>query len=81
MQKRESALSFILAAEDEEPLKSLLMEISNRPFSKIQNGDKRKVKLSFYRWLRGEFKVYSTIKGNTRTEKFISLWLGSKENE
>ena len=42
MQKRESALSFILAAEDEEPLKSLLMEISNRPFSKIQNGDKRK---------------------------------------
>ena len=41
---------------------------------KAQNGDKRKVKLSFYRWLRGEFKVYSTIKGNTRTEKFISLF-------
>ena len=41
---------------------------------KAQTGDKRKVKLSFYRWLRGEFKVYTTIKGNPRTEKFISLF-------
>ena len=41
---------------------------------KSQQGDKRKVKLSFYRWLRGEFKVNSTIKGNPRTEKFLSLF-------
>ena len=41
---------------------------------KAQKGDKRKVKLSFYRWLRGEFKVYTTIKGNPRTEKFISIF-------
>tara|TARA_Y100000766_G_scaffold72263_1_gene60743 strand:+ start:3198 stop:5504 length:2307 start_codon:yes stop_codon:yes gene_type:complete len=41
---------------------------------KAQTGDKRKVKLSFYRWLRGEFKVYTTIKGNPRTEKFISIF-------
>ena len=41
---------------------------------KAQNGSKRKVKLSFYRWLRGEFKVYTTIKGNPRTEKFISIF-------
>ena len=41
---------------------------------KAQRGDKRKVKLSFYRWLRGEFKVYTTIKGNPRTEKFISIF-------
>ena len=41
---------------------------------KAQSGDKRKVKLSFYRWLRSEFKVYTTIKGNPRTEKFISIF-------
>ena len=41
---------------------------------KAQSGDKRRVKLSFYRWLRGEFKVYTTIKGNPRTEKFISIF-------
>ena len=41
---------------------------------KAQSGDKRRVKLSFYRWLRSEFKVYTTIKGNPRTEKFISLF-------
>ena len=41
---------------------------------KSQSGDKRRVKLSFYRWLRSEFKVYTTIKGNPRTEKFISLF-------
>ena len=41
---------------------------------KSQQGDKRKVKLSFYRWLRGEFKVNSTIKGNPRTEKYLSLF-------
>ena len=41
---------------------------------KAQTGEKRKVKLSFYRWLRGEFKVYTTIKGNPRTEKFISIF-------
>ena len=41
---------------------------------KSQQGDKRKVKLSFYRWLRGEFKVNTTIKGNPRTEKFLSLF-------
>ena len=41
---------------------------------KAQSGDKRRVKLSFYRWLRSEFKVYTTIKGNPRTEKFISIF-------
>jgi hypothetical protein len=41
---------------------------------KAQQGDKRKVKLSFYRWLRGDFKVRTTIKGNPRTEKFISIF-------
>jgi len=41
---------------------------------KAQTGEKRKVKLSFYRWLRGDFKVYTTIKGNPRTEKFISIF-------
>ena len=41
---------------------------------KAQKGEKRKVKLSFYRWLRGDFKVYTTIKGNPRTEKFISIF-------
>ena len=41
---------------------------------KAQSGNKRRVKLSFYRWLRSEFKVYTTIKGNPRTEKFISIF-------
>ena len=41
---------------------------------KAQTGDKRKVKLAFYRWLRSEFKVNTTIKGNPRTEKFMSLF-------
>ena len=41
---------------------------------KAQSGAKRRVKLSFYRWLRSEFKVYTTIKGNPRTEKFISIF-------
>ena len=41
---------------------------------KSQKGEKRKVKLAFYRWLRQDFIVNTTIKGNPRTEKFISLF-------
>lgn len=41
---------------------------------KAQTGDKRKVKLAFWRFVRSEFKVNTTIKGNPRTEKFMSLF-------
>ena len=41
---------------------------------KAQKGTKRKIKYSFYRWLRGDFIVYTTTKGNPRTEKFLSLF-------
>ncbi|MDC3126953.1 DUF5916 domain-containing protein, partial [Gammaproteobacteria bacterium] len=41
---------------------------------KAQKGDKRRVRLSFYRWLVSEYIVRSTIKGNAMTEKFISIF-------
>ena len=41
---------------------------------KSREGDVRKVKLSFWRMVREEFRVNTSIKGNPRQEKFISLF-------
>ena len=41
---------------------------------KAVNGDFREVKLSFWRLLAAEWRVNTTIKGNPRQEKFISLF-------
>ena len=41
---------------------------------KIQKGDKRKVKLSFWRMVAEEWRVNTSIKGNPRQEKFMSLF-------
>ena len=41
---------------------------------KSQKGDVRKVKLSFWRMVREEFRVNTSIKGNPRQEKFMSLF-------
>ena len=41
---------------------------------KSQKGDIRKVKLSFWRMVREEFRVNTSIKGNPRQEKFMSLF-------
>ena len=41
---------------------------------KSQKGDVRKVKLSFWRMVREEYRVNTSIKGNPRQEKFMSLF-------
>ena len=41
---------------------------------KTQVGDKRKVKLSFWRMVAEEWRVNTSIKGNPRQEKFMSLF-------
>jgi len=41
---------------------------------KSREGDVRKVKLSFWRMVREEFRVNTSIKGNPRQEKFMSLF-------
>ncbi len=41
---------------------------------KAQEGDKRKVKLSFWRMVANEWRVNTSIKGNPRQEKFMSLF-------
>ncbi len=41
---------------------------------KSQKGDKRTVKLAFWRMVIGEFRVNTSIKGNPRQEKFMSLF-------
>ena len=41
---------------------------------KSQKGEKRKVKLSFWRMVSEEFRVNTSIKGNPRQEKFMSLF-------
>ncbi len=41
---------------------------------KPQKGEKRKVKLGFWRMVIGEFRVNTSIKGNPRQEKFMSVF-------
>ena len=41
---------------------------------KSQKGDIRKVKLSFWRMVAAEWRVNTSIKGNPRQEKFMSLF-------
>ena len=41
---------------------------------KIQKGEKRLVKLSFWRMVAEEWRVNTSIKGNPRQEKFMSLF-------
>ena len=41
---------------------------------KAQEGDIRKVKLSFWRMVANEWRVNTSIKGNPRQEKFMSLF-------
>ena len=41
---------------------------------KAQKGDVRKVKLSFWRMVAAEWRVNTSIKGNPRQEKFMSLF-------
>jgi len=41
---------------------------------KIQKGEKRTVKLSFWRMVAEEWRVNTSIKGNPRQEKFMSLF-------
>ncbi len=41
---------------------------------KAQKGDKRRVKLSFWRMVAADWRVNTSIKGNPRQEKFMSLF-------
>ena len=41
---------------------------------KVQKGDIRKVKLAFWRMVISEGRVTTSIKGNPRQEKFMSLF-------